>query len=99
MLNDAELVGIATSRPNTLAELARCKGVGPIRLERWGDELLAALDGADEDEAAPRPTWPRASRDNLRQEDLPRLQEESHTHGGRTCPQIPPYSPGPSAPH
>ena len=48
VLNDAELVGIATSRPKTLAELSRCKGVGPIRLERWGDELLAALDGADE---------------------------------------------------
>jgi superfamily II DNA helicase RecQ len=47
VLNDAELVGIATSRPSTLAELARCKGVGPVRLERWGDELLAALDGAD----------------------------------------------------
>ena len=48
VLNDAELVGIATSRPKTLAEFSRCKGVGPIRLERWGDELLAALDGADE---------------------------------------------------
>jgi hypothetical protein len=47
VLNDAELVGIATSRPDNLAELARCKGVGPVRLERWGDELLAALDGAD----------------------------------------------------
>jgi DNA helicase-2/ATP-dependent DNA helicase PcrA len=47
VLNDAELVGIATSRPSSLAELARCKGVGPVRLERWGDELLAALDGAD----------------------------------------------------
>jgi ATP-dependent DNA helicase RecQ len=47
VLNDAELVGIATSRPNTLAELARCKGVGPVRLERWGDEILATLDGAD----------------------------------------------------
>ena len=51
VLNDAELVGIAASRPNTLAELARCKGVGPVRLERWGDELLAALDGAEDDGA------------------------------------------------
>jgi len=49
VLNDSELVGIATSRPRTLAELARCKGVGPIRLERWGDELLAALDGVEGD--------------------------------------------------
>ena len=50
VLNDVELVGIANSRPKTLAELSRCKGVGPIRLERWGDELLAALDGADSDQ-------------------------------------------------
>ena len=48
VLNDAELAGIATSWPKTLAELSRCKGVGPIRLERWGDELLAVLEGADE---------------------------------------------------
>ena len=47
VLNDSELVGIASSRPKTLAELARCKGVGPVRLERWGDELLAALDSAE----------------------------------------------------
>jgi superfamily II DNA helicase RecQ len=47
VLNDSELAGIAARRPMTMVELARCKGVGPIRLERWGDELLAALDGAD----------------------------------------------------
>jgi len=47
VLNDSELVGIAACRPTTLAELARCKGMGPIRLERWGDELLAVLNGVD----------------------------------------------------
>ena len=47
VLNDSELVGIAASRPTTLAELARCKGMGPIRLERWGDELLAVLNGVN----------------------------------------------------
>jgi ribonuclease D len=51
VLNDAELVGIATSRPRTLGELARCKGVGPIRLERWGDEVLAILEEAEGDAA------------------------------------------------
>jgi len=51
VLNDAELVGIAASRPRTLAELARCKGVGPIRLERWGDEVLAVLEEAEGDAA------------------------------------------------
>jgi DNA helicase-2/ATP-dependent DNA helicase PcrA len=47
VLNDSELAGIASRRPTTLAELARCKGMGPVRLERWGDELLAALNVVD----------------------------------------------------
>jgi superfamily II DNA helicase RecQ len=47
VLNDSELVGIAGRRPTTLAELARCKGMGPIRLERWGDELLSVLSTVD----------------------------------------------------
>jgi DNA helicase-2/ATP-dependent DNA helicase PcrA len=46
VLNDKELVGIAERGPSSLAELARCRGMGPIRLERWGDEILAVLDGA-----------------------------------------------------
>jgi DNA helicase-2/ATP-dependent DNA helicase PcrA len=48
VLNDRELVGIATRRPTTLGELSSCKGMGAIRLERWGDELLAALNAVDE---------------------------------------------------
>ncbi len=48
VLNDRELVGIATRRPTTLGELSRCKGMGAIRLERWGDELLAALNAVDQ---------------------------------------------------
>ena len=47
VLNDSELVGIAARQPTTLAELARCKGMGPVRLERWGDELLATLNRVD----------------------------------------------------
>ena len=46
VLNDKELVGIAERDPATLADLGRCRGMGPIRLERWGDEILAVLDGA-----------------------------------------------------
>jgi len=48
VLNDKELVGIAERDPATLAELGGCRGMGPIRLERWGDEILAVLDGARE---------------------------------------------------
>jgi superfamily II DNA helicase RecQ len=51
VLNDSELVGIAARRPTTLAELAGCKGMGPIRLERWGDELLAVLNGVEDVES------------------------------------------------
>jgi DNA helicase-2/ATP-dependent DNA helicase PcrA len=46
ILKDAELAGIAARDPATLAELAACRGMGQIRLERWGDEILAVLDTA-----------------------------------------------------
>jgi len=44
VFNDRELQGIAERAPRTLAELAGCSGVGPIKLERWGDEVLAVLE-------------------------------------------------------
>ena len=44
VLTDKDLVGIATELPTNLAELARCRGIGPLRLERWGDEILAVLE-------------------------------------------------------
>jgi DNA helicase-2/ATP-dependent DNA helicase PcrA len=44
VLTDKELVGIANRLPATLEELAACKGMGPLRLERWGDEILALVD-------------------------------------------------------
>ncbi len=43
VLTDKDLIGIATELPRTLGELARCRGIGPLRLERWGDEILAVL--------------------------------------------------------
>ena len=43
VMNDADLSGIAARHPSTLADLARCRGMGPIRLERYGDEILAVL--------------------------------------------------------
>ena len=49
VLNDSELAGIAARQPQTLAELAQCRGIGPIRLDRWGDEMLAALNAAGAD--------------------------------------------------
>ena len=44
VLSDKDLLAIADARPRTLAELAGCRGIGPMKLERWGDEILAALD-------------------------------------------------------
>ncbi len=52
ILNDAELQGIAARSPGTLAELAACRGMGPIRLERHGDEILAVVAGGTEAPAA-----------------------------------------------
>lgn len=46
VLSDAHLRGIALARPTTAAELAACDGIGPTKLERWGDDILALLDGA-----------------------------------------------------
>ncbi len=44
VLNDKELAGIASELPRTLPDLARCRGIGPLRLEKWGDEILAVLE-------------------------------------------------------
>ena len=44
VLSDKDLIGIASELPRTLSELARCRGIGPLKLERWGDEILAVLD-------------------------------------------------------
>jgi DNA helicase-2/ATP-dependent DNA helicase PcrA len=44
VLTDKDLIGIASKLPHTLAELAGCRGIGPLRLARWGDEILAVLE-------------------------------------------------------
>ncbi|MGH9029613.1 MAG: ATP-dependent DNA helicase UvrD2, partial [Acidimicrobiales bacterium] len=49
VMNDTELSGIVARCPKTLAELAGCRGMGPIRIERYGDEVLAVLGGAGEE--------------------------------------------------
>ncbi len=46
VLSDAHLRGIALTRPTTAAELAACDGIGPVKLERWADDILAVLDAA-----------------------------------------------------
>jgi ATP-dependent DNA helicase RecQ len=43
VLHDATLHELASSRPASLAELGAVRGLGPAKLERDGDELLAQL--------------------------------------------------------
>ena len=42
VFNDTHLREIARRAPDTLVALSRCPGVGPNKLERYGDELLEA---------------------------------------------------------
>ena len=43
VLHDATLRELAALRPRTRGELADIKGLGPVKLERYGDDLLAVL--------------------------------------------------------
>jgi DNA helicase-2/ATP-dependent DNA helicase PcrA len=52
VLSDADLEGIVTRRPTTLRELSRCRGIGQLKLERYGDDILAVLAAATEDGAS-----------------------------------------------
>ena len=41
--HDATLAAIADARPTTLAGLRRVKGMGPAKLEKYGDGILEVL--------------------------------------------------------
>jgi DNA helicase II / ATP-dependent DNA helicase PcrA len=43
VLNDRHLRGIAVAKPSSATELAACDGIGPTKLERYGDEILDVL--------------------------------------------------------
>jgi DNA helicase-2/ATP-dependent DNA helicase PcrA len=43
VFHNATLAEIADRRPRTLAELGRIPGIGPTKLERYGDDVLATL--------------------------------------------------------
>jgi ATP-dependent DNA helicase RecQ len=49
VFSDAALRAIATARPVDLEGLGRCWGVGVMKLEHYGDDLLGVIDavGAD----------------------------------------------------
>jgi ATP-dependent DNA helicase RecQ len=45
--HDATLAAIADARPRSLAALRRVKGMGPAKLDRYGDAILAVLEGVE----------------------------------------------------
>lgn len=48
VLSDAHLRGIALARPTDAAGLLACDGIGPTKLERYGDDILARLDQVED---------------------------------------------------
>ena len=46
VLHDATIRELAAARPQTRAELASVKGMGPAKLERYGDDLLSVVAAA-----------------------------------------------------
>ena len=45
--HDSTLHAIAEARPTTLAGLRRVKGMGPMKLERYGPEILQVIGQAE----------------------------------------------------
>ena len=43
VLHDSTLTAIADARPATLAGLRRVKGMGPLKLDRYGEAILAVI--------------------------------------------------------
>jgi DNA helicase-2/ATP-dependent DNA helicase PcrA len=56
VFHDTTLAEIADLRPRSLPALRRVRGMGPLKLERYGEEILAVIDGTGEayDEARGR---------------------------------------------
>lgn len=46
VVNDRYLRGIASVMPTSLAELNTCDGIGPAKLERYGEQILEVLSDA-----------------------------------------------------
>jgi superfamily II DNA helicase RecQ len=43
VFHDATIEAIAERRPTSIAELRRVPGVGPTKLDRYGEEILAVV--------------------------------------------------------
>ncbi len=49
--HDATLTAIAEARPRSLAALRRVKGMGPAKIDTYGDEILAVLEASAREDA------------------------------------------------
>jgi DNA helicase II / ATP-dependent DNA helicase PcrA len=47
VLHDRTVSAIAAERPTTLRELAQIDGIGPTKLELYGEDILAVVEGAE----------------------------------------------------
>jgi DNA helicase-2/ATP-dependent DNA helicase PcrA len=47
VFHDTTLAEIAEERPRTLPALRRVRGMGPMKLERYGPEILAVIEGVE----------------------------------------------------
>ena len=47
VLYHRHLRAIATRRPSTLVQLRTIDGIGPTKLELYGEEILAVIEGLD----------------------------------------------------
>ncbi len=55
VFSDATLRDMCALMPTTEAELLEVKGVGAVKLERYGREFLTAIQDASGESARPRP--------------------------------------------
>jgi ATP-dependent DNA helicase RecQ len=46
VLHDATIVELAAVQPRSLIELGTVKGFGPVKVERYGEDVLAVVEGA-----------------------------------------------------
>ena len=46
VLSDKYLRGVAVARPRSLVALRALPGIGPTKLELYGEEILAVIEGA-----------------------------------------------------
>ena len=44
VFHDATLVAVAAARPRSRSDLLRLQGVGPVKVERYGDDVLALVE-------------------------------------------------------